>query len=1379
MSKKHISVLLSLAMVISLLLPGALTAAIPNLGDPDYVNDFEFYSEGSNAASSPQYEDGKVGIEKSVFDNEDGTFTITMEVYASKFTVNNVVYMPLEGEGIITVSDIIGAGFQYKDNSAVVPVGTNFNSSTDPVSWTLKQTDVIAGNAYEGLLKCSFDVILKAGWDIETLYKTNDAASATFDPEGFNSYYYSKTVIQEDAFLIIEANWNNGNGFKYITFTDLVLDFVLKVGDDAPRSEIVHAVDITPWTDPDSGTVFDKKNVGYVTVGGLRYDVDVFWNKGGGTDKEYKVVIKDLNDQGEYELGASTSYSVMPGNNGGSGGIPGTKTTTYVEYHKIEDREWDGESSSIKTRNNSTGEIIIYYEEIPKFTFTKELYDLDAEENISLGSNEFIFGLFIRQLENGPTYTDEEMDENGPEITFRVDIDSVTQTVYLDDFVNADVTFVLKEISGAADNDEGITLDTSEYEFEFVGGVLQDEQQGNSFTFVNTYRKPAFNLSKNSQILQQGQVELTDPLDLIEDDDWTADTKFLGKDGGYVAYQVIVDYVNQPESLLILSDEMDVNGFTWAADVVDWWTNVTIPDDIVIIDFADLIDWLENDYKIVGTGKVIVEYVVKIPRLGNTPGNTGSTTTTATYLNTAQARNSKDWNRVLVGYVELEKHVQDTETGNWVKAVFLPLSETVGDTIPVNYRIKVTNTYGAEFRLNLYDIFTPDDLTDYYNIRAFRRISSFTHHGHHGSPIRPVRISDSFSFIMPANDTVYIHYTVDIPVDEVAAFKNTAYVTPPGNNQDSNRTSNEGDAVVYIGNLESEKKVYLLNDLKHDNVGQIDEKLMISTTKLEDEEVDSLTFLYEVTVTNTYHEDSLKDMPVTDTLDINGLYPPGVAKVGVTIVKIVIIDDELSEVELDEEEIAEFLDILDDLADNGLHYINFSVPCASKVKISYEVKVSIADTSEYTWTDFDGAIVNTVLDNDTIIVFSDFYIEKKVRAAETDEWLDEVTLPVTGGKVEYAITIYNTQEAPADAYTGVGIQVTFGDVFSGPPESILDDLERTNIHVDGILQEIYDYELEEMRPKTWDEFIGEEDYPNVYTVLYHSHMVVEYDVTFSDNTGTSNLVYNNTFIVTEVTFDNDEMIEGNKYDSSATVTVLTDAVFNATITKMVRLVADGSEAAFVSEVGLDYTGGAVEYRVIITNTGNRSLTVYFSDDPYEENNRVYSVSDIATIYYTATIPANNTNSAVTHTNTAYISYNNTTKYDSATVVVDYRPSNWTPTNPTNPPGSSTTTTGNNNTPTQGTTPSGMTFTPPEIPLTPGNTLEQQPDGTFVEFTPEGTPLGRWTPEEPDVWVFDEYVPLANLTPLANTGGPAVFMTLPSFGMLMLGAGLALKKREEE
>ena len=85
-----------------------------------------------------------------------------------------------------------------------------------------------------------------------------------------------------------------------------------------------------------------------------------------------------------------------------------------------------------------------------------------------------------------------------------------------------------------------------------------------------------------------------------------------------------------------------------------------------------------------------------------------------------------------------------------------------------------------------------------------------------------------------------------------------------------------------------------------------------------------------------------------------------------------------------------------------------------------------------------------------------------------------------------------------------------------------------------------------------------------------------------------------------------------------------------------------------------------------------------------------------------------------------------------------------------------------------TTPGGADRYAPPVPNVPANTLVPQvgDDGsiTFMEFDDFGTPLGEWHYDDGlEMWLFDEYVPLAFHSAMPNTGdssaAPIMFITL--------------------
>ena len=75
----------------------------------------------------------------------------------------------------------------------------------------------------------------------------------------------------------------------------------------------------------------------------------------------------------------------------------------------------------------------------------------------------------------------------------------------------------------------------------------------------------------------------------------------------------------------------------------------------------------------------------------------------------------------------------------------------------------------------------------------------------------------------------------------------------------------------------------------------------------------------------------------------------------------------------------------------------------------------------------------------------------------------------------------------------------------------------------------------------------------------------------------------------------------------------------------------------------------------------------------------------------------------------------------------------------------------------------------------GNQLIPLDDGGWLEFDEDGTPLGEWHWDDyEEMWVFDEYPPLAGLPQTGDVGVPLYVMIL--LGCSMIGVGIMLGQR---
>jgi hypothetical protein len=75
------------------------------------------------------------------------------------------------------------------------------------------------------------------------------------------------------------------------------------------------------------------------------------------------------------------------------------------------------------------------------------------------------------------------------------------------------------------------------------------------------------------------------------------------------------------------------------------------------------------------------------------------------------------------------------------------------------------------------------------------------------------------------------------------------------------------------------------------------------------------------------------------------------------------------------------------------------------------------------------------------------------------------------------------------------------------------------------------------------------------------------------------------------------------------------------------------------------------------------------------------------------------------------------------------------------------------------------------PLEEGNILVPQEDGTFMEFRPDGTPLGTWEQDPTGTWIFNEETPLGGMP---VTGETPVSQIVFLAGLILLAVGIVMK-----
>ena len=383
MKNRIMAMILAFAMALSLIPTAVFAAGNPDEGNIDPIPSIYYIdSEGEETANPTSLAPGQIWTNKNVIDNKDGTFEVTLYAQGATYDNGDEKKPLADGSTDVTVTDVIGAMFEL-DGAITASKGTA-SISSGVVTWVISQDDILTG-----LQSCTFTVSLIEGWVVETPYYTNVAASATFTPREGNPYYYTKQIVEIDAFELSDINWNNGqaSGINTLKVTDNIIGVTFSIKNVDPFNAmgydgITHSFAFSTQYSSEDGVWRDPINAANFSWG-------CYWVKGGGNNKIYYLWVKGL--EGSDVV---TRYAIHVTNNGGNTGGVGERTTIAItSYLQIKSFTWDGDDIIDNLPNK--GVIKLTYVPMTTagaVTFNKVIQLANGFENA--GADEFAFDLY-------------------------------------------------------------------------------------------------------------------------------------------------------------------------------------------------------------------------------------------------------------------------------------------------------------------------------------------------------------------------------------------------------------------------------------------------------------------------------------------------------------------------------------------------------------------------------------------------------------------------------------------------------------------------------------------------------------------------------------------------------------------------------------------------------------------------------------------------------------------------------------------------------------------------------------------------------------------------------------------------------------------------
>ena len=370
--KKSLAIILTLFMILTLLPSMALFAATGE-GEIPITKDFGVSSRGEESDIKEQLDPGEIYVEKNVFDNEDGTFTITLYAWGATYSEDDM--KPLDPENTdVVVTDEIDKMFAYDDDASLT--AGSFSVVGGTATWTISQDDILG----EGPATVTFTVSLKEGWATDTWYRTNEGASALFQPAVGNPYYYKTSHWSETTNKTLDYSWNQGseNGLNSFTIKDPDLNATITLRNYNASTTVTITIEGQAPVTYTFNSAYSSGSGEYISPTDANDNQwGFYWLRDEGKIKTLQFWFKGLEGSGNV-----TRYDFAPGNNGGN--VKGVQSEgvlhEYSKTEKILGRPWIDDGPVIKQDLPNKGKIRLV-DFSPSINITKKVTNPGAKIN--------------------------------------------------------------------------------------------------------------------------------------------------------------------------------------------------------------------------------------------------------------------------------------------------------------------------------------------------------------------------------------------------------------------------------------------------------------------------------------------------------------------------------------------------------------------------------------------------------------------------------------------------------------------------------------------------------------------------------------------------------------------------------------------------------------------------------------------------------------------------------------------------------------------------------------------------------------------------------------------------------------------------------------
>ena len=359
---RYLAIILAVVMVAGLFPYNMFVSAATD----GTLGGYDFRAVGEvTALIPPVLAAGQIWTDRSVSENPNGSFTVTLRALGNKFTDDkgNLCDPLVTGSKLIITDSFNSVEFGFSSNDGLT-------ADDGVVTWTL---DAGSLNLNGVPNKVTYTLTLKPSVyrDNGEYYTHTKAAEAVFDPIKGNTYYWTVENKTENAFEVSNISWNNGSkDWNNITITDKKMEFpdgsigftaVLKEG---------NSIQIKGQTYTYSGNKIAAPNAGDFGSSAYRYGM----YKSGpykSTDSDGGAKYRELlglaagtamaNSTEYYEYlfwfyglngpGSVVVYQIIPDNPGGNKGAPGFRFVSYTEWQKKDGVGWKNDGVHMSLTN--------------------------------------------------------------------------------------------------------------------------------------------------------------------------------------------------------------------------------------------------------------------------------------------------------------------------------------------------------------------------------------------------------------------------------------------------------------------------------------------------------------------------------------------------------------------------------------------------------------------------------------------------------------------------------------------------------------------------------------------------------------------------------------------------------------------------------------------------------------------------------------------------------------------------------------------------------------------------------------------------------------------------------------------------------------------